>query len=70
MNYTLVLEDLEGNEFIQPSLVTKTSNVVSMVAEGLMENSYYFYSIIASNQFGSSNQSAPIEIGKCLYCVI
>ena len=61
-NYTLVVvEDSEENMTAETALAT--GSVIRIDAHNLMEDTHYFYYVVATNQFGSSNQSAHIRIG-------
>ena len=59
-NYTLVVVDSEGSRVAQTSQAT--GGVVDIVIRGLVENTRYWYHVIATNQFGSSSPSTPVEI--------
>ena len=61
-NYTLVVEDSEGNRATQTSQAT--GDVANISISGLIENTCYSYQVLATNQFGGSNPSTPMEIGK------
>ena len=61
-NYTLVVEDSEGNRTTQTSQAT--GDIVSIAISGLIESTHYSYHVIATNQFGDSNPSTLVEIGK------
>ena len=61
-NYTLVVVDSEGNRTTQTSQAT--GDVVNIAISGLRENLRYSYHVIATNQFGDSNRSTPVEIGE------
>ena len=61
-NYTLVVVDSEGNRTTQTSHAT--GDIVNITISGLMENTRYRYHVIATNQFGASPASTPVEIGK------
>ena len=56
-NYTLVVKDSVN---VQTSLAT--GSVIRIVVNDLMEDTRYLYYVVATNQFGSSNQSASVEI--------
>ena len=62
-NYTLMVEDPEGNTTIQTSLAT--GSLIKIDAEDLMEDTRYWYSVVATNQIGSSNKSVSVKI--CMY---
>ena len=59
-NYTLMVEDPEGNTTIQTSLAN--GSLIKIDAEYLMEDTRYWYYVVATNQFGSSNNSVSVEI--------
>ena len=63
-NYTFVIKDSEKNVNIQTSLAT--GSVIRIVVNDLMEDTQYWYYVVATNQFGSSNQSASVEISMTL----
>ena len=65
MNYTLILEDFEGNR-MESSSVTINNKIVTIEIL-LMENSLYSYYIRATNEFGSTNTSTAVDISKYLY---
>ena len=67
MNYTLILEDSEGNR-MEPSSVTINNKIVTIEILLLMENSLYSYYIQATNEFGS-NTSTAVDISKYNQCV-
>jgi hypothetical protein len=46
------------------TLINITEAARNVTVDGLRENSRYHYQILASNQFGSSSPSTPVEIGK------
>ena len=56
-NYTFVVKDSVN---VQTSLAT--GSVVRVVVNDLMKDTRYLYYVVATNQFGSSNQSASVEI--------
>ena len=66
MNYTLILEDYEGNS-MESSSVTVNNKIVTIEIL-LMENSLYSYYIRATNKFGS-NTSTAVDISKYNQCV-
>ena len=49
-NYTLVVEDSEGNRISKTSQAT--GDVVNITISDLKENSYYSYYVLATNQLG------------------
>lgn len=61
-NYTLVVEDTEGNRTTQTSQAT--GDRVSIVISDLTENARHSYHVLATNQFGNSHISTPVEIGE------
>ena len=63
LSYTLVVEDSEGNRTVLT--VQATGGVVDIVVDNLVEDTRYWYHVIATNQFGSK-QSFPVEICKCI----
>ena len=44
-----------------------TGNLIRIVVSDLMENTHYLYHVMATNQFGSSQQSASMGIGNLLF---
>ena len=64
-NYTLMVEDPEGNMTIQTSLAT--GSVIRIVVNDLMEDTRYLYYVVATNQFGSSRSSS---VGICKSIII
>ena len=66
-NYTLVVVDSEGNRATQTSQAT--GDVANILISGLIENTCYRYQVLATNQFGDSDPSTPVEIGKCINAV-
>ena len=66
-NYTLVVEESEGNRATQTSQAT--GDIVNITISGLIENTCYRYQVLATNQFGDSDPSTPVEIGKCINAV-
>ena len=67
MNYTLILEDSEGNR-MESSSVTVNNKIVTIEIL-LMENSLYSYYIRATNGLGS-NTSTAVDISKYNQCVV
>ena len=65
INYTLILEDSEGNR-MESSSVTINNKIVTIEIL-LMENSLYSYYIQATNEFGSTNTSTTVDISKYVY---
>ena len=76
--YTLVVVEDSGENLtdliVQTELATG-GNVIRIVVSDLMDNTHYLYHVIATNEFGSSHQSASMEIGMfltlflpCFYC--
>ena len=65
LNYTLVVEDPEGDITTRTSQAT--GDIVSITIPGLMENTRYSYHVIATNQFGDSNPSSPVKFGESGY---
>ena len=63
INYTLVVQDSEGNRTVSS---WGNGDVVEIVVTNMMVNTLYWYHVIAINQFGSS-QSTPLGICKCMY---
>ena len=72
-NYTLMVEDPEGNmtdPIVQTSLAT--DSVIRILVNVLMEDTRYLYYVVATNQFGSTRSSS---VGICksiiisLYCI-
>ena len=63
-NYTFVtvVKDSERSMNVQTSLAT--GSVIRIVVNDLMEDTRYLYYVVATNQFGSSNKSASVEISK------
>ena len=62
-NYTLVVvEDSEENMTVEAALAT--GSVIRIVVNDLIEDTHYMYYVVATNQFGRSNQSTPIRIGN------
>ena len=61
-NYTLVVEDSEGNGATQTSQAT--GDIVNVSISGLMENVCYSYHVLATNQFGHSKPSAAVVVCK------
>ena len=59
-NYTLMVEEPEGNTTIQTSLAT--GSVIRIVVNDLMEDTRYLYYVVATNQFGSARSSS---VGIC-----
>ena len=62
-NYTLMVEDPEGNmtdPIVQTSLAT--GSVIRIVVNDLIKDTRYLYYVVATNQFGSSKKSASVEI--------
>ena len=69
-NYTLMVEDLEGNMtyiIVQTSLAT--GSVIRILVNDLMEDTRYLYYVMATNQFGSS-QSNSIRICKSIILLV
>ena len=66
VNYTLILEDSEGNR-MEPSSVTINNKIVTIEIL-LMENSPYSYYIRATNELGSTTSTA-VDISKYNQCV-
>ena len=64
-NYTLIVEDPEGNTTIQTSLAT--GSVIRIVVNDLMEDTQYVYYVIVTNQFGSTRSSS---VGICKSIII
>ena len=64
-NYTLVVEEDSTGNMTDPISLTAmaTGNLIRIVVSDLMENTHYLYHVIATNQFGSSQQSASMGIG-------
>ena len=62
-NYTLVVGDSGGNRTAHTS--PASGDTVHLVVEGLLENTSYWYYVVATNQFGSSNHSTPVQMGEC-----
>ena len=62
-SYTLVVLDSERSRNAQTS--QDNDDVVTITITNLMANTGYWYHVIATNQFGSS-QSTPVEICKWL----
>jgi hypothetical protein len=56
--------DSEENRTIHKVNVTDPQVSTNITVSALRENSQYHYQILASNQFGSSLPSTPVEIGK------
>ena len=67
-NYTLVVEeDSEGNSTDPISQTAMaTGSLIRIGVSDLMENTYYLYHVMATNQFGSSHQSTSMGIGMFL----
>ena len=61
-NYTLVVVDSEGNRATQTSQAT--GDIVNIAISGLREDTRYSYQVLGTNQFGDSNPSSPVDIGK------
>ena len=61
-NYTLVVVDSEGDKTSQTSQAT--GDIVSIDISDLREDTRYNYHVLATNQFGNSNSSTPVEISK------
>ena len=57
----MVVEDSEENMTVETALAI--GSVIRIDANNLMEDTQYLYYVVATNLFGSSNQSAPIRIG-------
>ena len=64
VNYTLILEDSEGNRIESSSVIV--NNKIVTIEILLMENSLYSYYIRATNELGS-NTSTAVDISKYLY---
>ena len=60
ISYILVVQNSEGNRTVSSH---GNGDVVEIVVTNLMVNTRYWYHVIATNQFGSS-QSTPVEIRK------
>lgn len=65
-SYTLVVEDSEGNMTTHTSQATDHMDTVTITVSGLRKNSRYSYYVLATNQFGDSNPSTPVSVGKML----
>ena len=63
LSYTLVVVDSEGTGTTQTSQAT--GGIVNITIPGLIEDTRYSYHVIATNQFGESNSSSPVEISEC-----
>lgn len=61
-SYTLVVVDSGGITTTQTSQATE--DTVNIAISGLRENSHYSYYVLATNQFGDSNPSTPVNIGE------
>ena len=57
----MVVEDSEENMTVETALAT--GSVIRIVVNDLMEDTHYMYYVVATNQFGRSNQSTSIRIG-------
>ena len=61
----MYLVDSEENATTQLQInVTQATRGITV--DGLRENSCYHYQVEASNQFGSSRPSTPVEIGNLI----
>ena len=60
----MVVEDSEENMTVETALAT--GSVIRIVANDLIEDTHYMYYVVATNQFGSSNQSTSMGIGMFL----
>ena len=58
------MEDIQGERVVE-STAARTSGK-NILTSYLAENSHYVYYIFASNQFGTSNGSAPVEISRLI----
>ena len=67
-NYTLVVEDSEGNRATQTSQAT--GDIVEISISGLKENSCYSYHVIATNQFGESRPSIACKCIEIIYNLV
>ena len=68
-NYTLVVVEDSGENLTDPIVQTELANggsVIRIAVSDLMENTHYLYSVIATNEFGSSHQSTSMGIGMFL----
>ena len=59
LSYTVVVEDAGGAE-----IALVTTNTTNISIDGLAEDMRYTYHIIATNQFGNSSDSNPVDICK------
>ena len=59
----MVVGDSEENMTVETSLATSGTSVIRIVVNDLIEDTHYMYYVVATNQFGSSNQSTSIRIG-------
>ena len=57
----MVVEDSEENMTVETALAT--GSVIRIVVNDLMEDTHYMYYVVATNQFGSGNQSTSTRIG-------